>query len=250
MDWAPAFYARQYEWLSDDAFWTVQAEHHERAAQAMQLAGPPPQRVLELGAGGGQTAAAMADLGFEVVANELLPAAVERARVLADMARPGSLTILPGDFFRIEPPGRFDLVTYWDGFGIGEDDDQRGLLARIAGWLGPGGRALIEVYTPCYWAEAAGRTMQIGAAERRYGFDADGCRMLDRWQPAGAPEEAVEQSLRCYSPADLRLLLKGTGLRLVRVTPGGHWDDDTRIYTPEAPLAVAMTYLATLDADC
>lgn len=248
MEWAPAFYARQYEWLADDDFWSVQPEHRERAALAMRLAGPPPQRVLELGAGGGQVAAAMADLGVDVVANELLPVAVAQAETLAAIPRPGSLTILPGDFFQIAPPGRFDLVTYWDGFGIGQDEDQRRLLARVANWLQPGGRALIEVYTPWYWAEIAGRTMQVGAAERRYGFDADGCRMLDRWQPVGQPDQAVEQSLRCYAPADLRLLLQGTGLQLARATPGGYWDAGQQLYVPEAPLAAAMSYIATLEA--
>ena len=48
------------------------------------------------------------------------------------------------------------------------------------------------------------------------------------------------RSLRCYSPADLRLLLEDTGLRLREVRPGGHWDPDARVYTPQVPLARAM----------
>jgi hypothetical protein len=49
----------------------------------------------------------------------------------------------------------------------------------VPGWVEPGGHAVIEVYTPWYWAQAAGRTMTLGTARRRYEFDGLGNRMLD-----------------------------------------------------------------------
>jgi len=141
--------------------------HRERASVVQALVAPPA-RVLELGAGGGQTAAALADLGYDVVANELLPEIAARAQALAEVPRSGMMTVLQGNFYDIEPGGTFDVISYWDGFGIGRDADQRALLHRMREWLFEGGRALIEIYTPWYWANAAGRTMTMGRASPDY----------------------------------------------------------------------------------
>ena len=247
MEWVETFYARQYAWLAGDLpAEEVGDHHHAQAATIARLAGSPPQRVLELGAGGGQQAAATADLGFDVVAIELLPIAASSARRLAAQPRPGTLTVVEGNFYDVAIDGDFDVVCYWDGFGIGTDIDQRRLLRRVRAWLRPRGHALIEVYTPWYWARAAGRTMTFGDVTRRYDFDAMGNRMLDRWWQGDDPDGAVEQSLRCYAPADLALLLDGTGLTLAGIEPGGTVDEATGQYLTSAPLSQAMSYLAIL----
>lgn len=245
MDWVPAFYERQYALLDEAGAWDVDPMHQERAASVQDLAAPPA-RVLELGAGGGQMAAVLADLGYQVIANELLPAVAARAQELAATRQAGAMTVLQGSFYEVEPEGTFDVVCYWDGFGIGSDSDQRALFRRIQKWLAPGGAALIEVYTPWYWAEAAGRTMTLGRAVRRYEFDGWGNRMLDTWWDVDDPADTVTQSLRCYAPTDLELLLEGTGLRLARVTPGGCYDATADRYEASAPLERAMSYVATL----
>jgi SAM-dependent methyltransferase len=245
MDWVPDFYTKQYELFDEAGAWDIQPMHRERAASVRELA-TPPARVLELGAGGGQVSAALADLGFTVVANELLPAIAARARDLAAVSRPGAMSVLQGDFYEIDPEGKFDVVCYWDGFGIGSDANQRVLLRRVLGWLAAGGHAVIEVYTPWYWAQAAGRTMTLGRAQRRYDFDGRGSHMLDTWWSNADPACTVTQSLRCYAPADLELLLEGTGLKIVEVTPGGYFDAATGSYETDAPLKRAMSYVATL----
>lgn len=245
MDWVAEFYEKQYQLLGDAGTWDISPAHREVAASVQEIAAPPA-RVLELAAGGGQVAAALADLGFDVVANELLPEIAARAQTLASMPRAGTMTVLHGNYYEIEPAGTFDVVGYWDGFGIGSDPDQRVLLQRIREWLSPGGRALIELYTPWYWAQAAGRTMSLGNAVRRYGFDGRGNRMLDTWWSVKDPANTVTQSLRCYAPADLELLLEGTGLHLSGVTPGGYYDAAAAHYEAETSLERAMSYVATL----
>jgi SAM-dependent methyltransferase len=245
VEWAKTFYARQDELLG--VYTGAMADDGRRRAAAVdRLAGAGRKRVLELGAGGGQAAAAAADLGHDVVAVELVPAAAAHARRLAEQRRAGSLTVVCGDFYAVEPGGPFDVVCYWDGFGLGADADQRRLLRRVRGWLAAGGCALLDVNTPWYWAGAAGRELRYGAVARRYGFDAAGCRLLDRWWRVGAEGEAVTQSLRCYSPADLRLLLEGTGLALAAVEPGGAVEDDGGRFVDRVPLGRAMQYLAKL----
>ena len=52
-------------------------------------------------------------------------------------------------------------------------------------------------------------------------------RWTDEWQPTANPEHALAQTLRCYTPADLLLLLEGTGLRLKSIEIAGEAIDVT-----------------------
>jgi SAM-dependent methyltransferase len=243
MTWAEEFYRSQLAWMGiysgepDD-------EHREKVTTIERMAGPGPRRILELGPGGGQNAAAAADLGHSVVGVELVPELAAHAGALA-ASRPG-MRVINASFYDVELDGPFDLVLYWDGFGVGEDADQGRLLRRIAGWLAPGGCALIDINTPWYWAAADGVEMRWESAARRYGFDPDGCRMLDTWWPADDETRAVSQSLRCYSPADLRLLLAGSGLALDGLEPGGAVSYEDFSWEPRVELGRAMQYTARL----
>jgi hypothetical protein len=82
---------------------------------------------------------------------------------LAAVVSGGSLRAIEGDFYATEPPGKFDVVAYFDGFGIGTDEDQRRLLRRIVGWLVPGGCALMDVLVPWYWSPRAGNEEEFPA---------------------------------------------------------------------------------------
>jgi hypothetical protein len=115
---------------------------------------------------------------------------------------------------RPNPRGRFDVVAYFDGFGIGSDEDQRRLLRRIVGWLVAGGSVLVDVLVPWYWARRAGNEEEFPTGSGvRYldGFDPGGCRMTERMWRVGHEGDAVTQSLRCYSPADLRPAARRNG---------------------------------------
>ncbi len=245
VEWVYGFYERQgmltglYSGDPDDYY-------QGQAARIRRLA-PDAATVLELAAGGGQAAAVTADDGLTVTAVELVSRAAANARRLA-ATRPG-LTVLEADMYTVDlGDAHFDAVVYWDGFGIGTDRDQLVLLRRIREWMDRGGRLLLDVYTPWYWAAAAGHESSHGTARSRYGFDPYGCRMLDRWwdSEAGGEDDAVEQSLRCYSPADLALLADAVGLRVTTVEPHGAVDYRTGNYEPEVPLHRAMSYTAVI----
>jgi len=144
--WTKEFYSRSRERWGPSG---ILPHHRERAASIARLCGPGYKRILELGAGAGGTAAALADLGHTVTAVDIAPPSVAFARELAREARPGTLDIREADFFTAQFDGRFDSIAYWNGFGIGTDADQRRLLVRIAReWLAPGGSVLIDVFTP------------------------------------------------------------------------------------------------------
>jgi hypothetical protein len=56
-------------------------------------------------------------------------------------------------------------------------------------------------------------------------FDPVHCRWIDEWQLTADPDKALAQTVRCHTPADLILLLEGTGLRLKWNEVDGHTVD-------------------------
>lgn len=233
-DWVNAFYTQAGVWWGPDPH-DDPAEHARRAATIERLCGGGAHRVLDLGAGSGRTAAAIADAGHPVVAVELNPTDLGYARHLAEAERSGSLDIVEGDYYTVPLEGRFDVVCWWQGFGLGTDADQRRMLRRIAEeWLARGGCALVDVYLPTRPARHAGEEVRLGVLSgvpgsvdmiERCHFDPVYCRWIDEWAPAQDPDRALAQTLRCYTPADLMLLLEGTGLRLKRAELAGQQID-------------------------
>ena len=142
-------------------------------------------------------------------------------------------------------PQLYDIICYWDGFGIGEDADQKRLLERIQNWLKPKGSILIDIYTPWYAVSTVGKGWKVGKAQREYGFDPQGSRWLDTWTPIDTDSDPVTQSLRCYSPADLQLLLAGIPLEIVKIKSGpGPLKDGS--WSNHAPLLNSLSYTAQL----
>jgi len=217
-------------------------------------AGAGPARVLGPGAGHGTTGTGAAQAGHAVTAVEISDRVDFASRLTPDVA-PGDLTIIKDDFFSVELPGQYDIVCYWDGFGVGSDADQRRLLRRIAAqWLRPGGTALIDVYNPFVWARWHGdEEHRTPDPDRGYAhelferttFDPVPRTATDTWWEAGRPDDRISQTLRCYTPADLALLLSGTTLQLTAITvgertfaPAARPDDDGLLRTHHSYLAV------------
>lgn len=242
MDWVRDFYSKQNEWfgvyLGD-----VDKTHRQRARLVSDWLNKPQADILELGAGGGQTSIALAELQHRVAMIELLPESAAHAQHLAEKYDL-PLQIIQDDFYTTPLNHIFDAVCYFDSFGIGSDDDQRRLLTRIAHWLRPDGCAIIEIGATWYWSSVAhGRTMDLGDGMRRYTFDALQCRLLDAWWRKNEPSNIFTQSLRCYTPADIRLLLQHTGLQLVDIQAGGYVDYNTMtFYESCEQLSECMTY--------
>ena len=97
--------------------------------------------------------------------------------------------------------------------------------------------------------EASFRSLPPDVARFVACFDAAGSRMLDTWWAADDPARTVTQSLRCYSPADLRSLLHASGVSLAGVEPRGCFDPESREFREECELDQAMQYIAYLRPD-
>lgn len=227
MDWVREFYSTSGGWWAKaDA---RVGDRDRRRAGLVREYGGAAGSVLELGSGYGTTAIALAEVGYAVTAVEIS----DRADVLASTDREvtaGSLTVHKADFYEVGLPGMFDVVCYWNGFGIGSDADQRRLLGRIESqWLAPGGIALIDIFNPVVWASWDGDQEQLSpdpsagydyALTQRIRFDPVTSTAIDTWWETSNPARKISQHLRCYAPADLMLLLTGTGLSLTGIIAG------------------------------
>ncbi|WP_249999281.1 cyclopropane-fatty-acyl-phospholipid synthase family protein [Actinoplanes sp. M2I2] len=228
MDWVEGFYSRTGAWWGR-AEARIGERDHRRLALLHEHAGVGPRRVLELGSGYGTTAAVAARAGHSVTAVEISDRVDYAAAFVKDVGS-GDLTVVKDDFYAVRLEGQFDVVCYWNGFGVGSDADQRRLLGRVVtDWLRPGGVALIDVFNPFVWARWDGDTEhKVADPEHGYEhelfeqtvFDPVTCTAIDTWWEAGRPDDKISQSLRCYTPADLELLIAGTGLHLTAISVG------------------------------
>lgn len=254
MDWVEKFYSTTGTWWGP-AESRISERDYQRLRIMERLCGRGPRRVLELGSSYGATAAVMAQAGHDVVGIELSDR-IAFARQYEDHAGDGSLQFVHDDFFQAAFDTLFDVICYWNGFGIGADADQRRLLRRMADeWLEDDGVVLLDVANPVCWITWAGDEESLTAApeegyrydvSERIDFDPVRNRFIDTWWETETPERALSQDIRCYAPPDLLLLLEGTGLQLDLLEVAGQAIDLLARHTSSHPLWTAHEYLARL----
>lgn len=217
MDWVEHFYSVTGSWWGDAESKTSGVDR-ARSRFVAHIA-PEQGSVLELGCGYGTTARVLGESGFDVVAIDLSDR-IERAAQDAQNVR-----YVRGDFYTADVGRQFDVVCYWDGFGVGEDHDQVVLLKRIADeWLRPGGFAVIEVFHPTGWkvddgldevkepSPGEGYHHRLG---HRRTFDEQASRAIDSWWELGS-DCVMSQSLRCYRADEFSALASTAKLEVVR----------------------------------
>ncbi len=196
--WVSSFYDRKGLTSGPSG---VLDHHRERAAAVKRFGGKSHGRVLELGAGSGGSAVVTAELGYSVVAVELSPV---RAGFASDLTRDRAdltIEVRVADFMTVELRDRFDVVTCWNGFGVGTDADQRELLRRIRhDWLADEGVAILDIFNPVGWSRLAGETsideetgLRSAIDFRRCGEPAPG-HLVVRWR-RGTAHDAVHPLL-------------------------------------------------------
>lgn len=242
-NWIREFYNSAAEWWGYS--WYEGENLQPRLERVQRYVGPPPKTLLELGAGTGETAAFLAAAGYPITAVELSD---NNFALLAHAAQKvPHLTPIQGDFLTIPVPGTFDAVCLFETFGMGTDREQRQLLRRIATeWLAPTGVLIMDVYSPFGPIQRAGHSQyldrledipgSVDMTERSY-YDIVLGRWIDEWEPVGNIAAARRQSVRCYTPADLLLLLEGTGLRILQTEFAGvPFDHQPAEASPTSPL--------------
>jgi SAM-dependent methyltransferase len=123
---------------------------------------------LDLGCGSGRDAVYLADLGYQVVAVDRLPEALERGRDLQRRYAPDSPPIqwVCADLEKSDwqPHRAFELITLFYFYSST-------LIPRVCDWLKPGGTLLIEAFTPehrMHFGKPASslRVVQLGELQR------------------------------------------------------------------------------------
>ena len=252
MSWVRTFYSATGTWWGA-AESDIRTRDRDRVAAVEAVCGTQSRVVLELGCGYGSTAAALVATGHRVVGVDLS----ERIHIGSQFLPCRGLGLVKADFYSVELKRRFEVVCYWDGFGVGRDDDQRALLERVSReWLTADGVALVDVFNPSTWAAAHGWSerrparpadgyqFSLGHARE---YDPAGGRAIDIWWDESRPEERISQSLRCYSPAEFQELIAPTGLRLRSIIVDGHAHDPHDGDAVDEALVGEWSYLAVLD---
>jgi SAM-dependent methyltransferase len=213
----PAFFAGYSTLERFGAGWERAAEHADLLALLPEVGG---RRVLDLGCGAGQLARHLATCGAaEVVGVDISERMLALAR--ADWAHP-RVTYRRGAVEDVAfPPARFDLVV--SALVLHYVADYRGLVARIAGWLAPGGVLVYSTEHPIYTARLPGEGWVLDAAGRRTGW------RLDRYADEGAREETwfvpgVRKVHRTLATLVNGLVEAGLAVeRVVEPVPGEPW---------------------------
>lgn len=111
---------------------------------AWAASAPPGCRVLELGAGTGRATAALARAAGRVVALELAPEMIARAR--QRLGGSPNVWLVAADMRESPLKPRFDLVIAVDDpfVHLTEEEDRQRAFATAAGHLVPGGRFLLD----------------------------------------------------------------------------------------------------------
>lgn len=221
MEWVKKFYSETGRW------WNAENVITERDRSRVKVIGrfkPSPQTVLELGSGYGNTAAVSAEAGYDVIGIEISDR-FDYSKKWLDQNYPGKLHFVKEDFYRAKFNQKFDVVTYWNGFGIGNDEDQLNLLAKISDeWLKSDGIALIDVQNPLVWQRWAQEGGDVKQADPERGYfynvseeiifnESEGI-VTDTWWVTEKSEDKISQTLRCYTISEFKQLLKKTNLQL------------------------------------
>ncbi|NOY26907.1 MAG: class I SAM-dependent methyltransferase [Oligoflexia bacterium] len=185
----------------------------------------PGDRVLDLGCGAGRHAILLHERGYAVTGLDYDAEIIALAKAAwrrrhADQAGP---TWVQGDMR--EPPvqGSFDVVIAMDAaFGCFADDaDHLAVLVNAFELLAPGGRLVMEVPNPYYWAHhqhtrhfPPGTLAADAHIVRTYRFDADLGRVDDHLTVFRSGDDACAlpvQSLRAWAPTELCALARAAG---------------------------------------
>jgi SAM-dependent methyltransferase len=186
----------------------------------------PGQRILDVGCGTGRHCKALAAAGFDVVGVDISPRFVSLA---SEQAGPNEL-YLHGDARALAFDAEFDgVISLCQGaFGLtggpGAEDTlpmrelDEAILEGIAAALKPGAKAAVSAFSAYFQLRHGDAPDSFDA---RLGVNHEHTEVRN---DAGVPLPA-ELWTTCFTPRELRLMARATGLRplaVYGVTPGGY----------------------------
>lgn len=203
-------------WFSPDDMRYVTTKEITFIEKAMGLASG--SAILDVGCGTGRHSLEAARRGHNVTGVDISGKLISKA---SSQARVEGLKIdfRIGDMRTLDFEGRFDAVIFMDvSFGIFDDIENQKVMKNALDALKPGGKALFSLFNPYWWASHPHTRHwkdTKGEVIRTYSFNGEEGRVEDRQiyinMEEGIRKELPIQSLRAYTPAEMKRMTINTG---------------------------------------
>ena len=160
--WIRSFYNSAAGWWGES--WYEGENLQSRLEIVRKYGNNTDNRILELAAGTGETAACLCDHGYAVLAVDMAHGNIELMAGF-HQSRP-DLRVLEGDYMSLQINEQFPTVCMFESFGFGSDREQQQLLKRVCDhWLIPGGVLILDVYHPAVPIRTAGKKQELDRLE-------------------------------------------------------------------------------------
>ena len=197
----------------------------------------PGERILDLGCGAGRHSILLAERGFRVVGLDLSTDLLAAARAAWQRRHPDEPgpTWVAADMRQPGLEGCFEACIAMDhSFGLFDDDvEHLEVLGAVSERMSPGAPLVLELMNPYFWSHHADtRHYPPGALAagahivRPCRFDADRGRIEDHvtvFFPGGDAEVLPVQSLRAWTPPEIRALVSEAGFEDVKIYGSEGW---------------------------
>jgi SAM-dependent methyltransferase len=219
--WYDGFFEEEWvEWLALPSSPEVTLREVEFVVDKLAL--PPGARVLDLACGRGRHSVELARRGFRVTGVDLSPRSLELAREAA--AADGlDVEFVQLDMREIDFDAEFDAaINLFTSFGYFESDkEDRGIVARVARALRPGGGFVIDMnnvlslagrFQLRLWEEVGEGVVML----QEHDWDVLEGRNRAIWtfiKPDGSRSE-LRNVVRMYTPWELAALIRSAGLEV------------------------------------
>ena len=203
---------------------------------------PPGGRILDVGCGPGRHSIELAQRGYNVLGIDSAAAMITAARSRASEAEVSpKFQQAAGEDFASNQPFDAAICLFTTLGQLGNDNEDRKLVARVASNLKTDGFLVVEVPQRDWVAENLNPADRFGEVDRY----TDIVRQLNAEENTVtevftlvSPEETRQYVLRyrLYSPVELNALLDGAGFKVVSIY-GGY---DKVPLSPESPVIVTV----------
>lgn len=219
----------------------------------------PQDSVLDVGCGGGRHSILLQERGLSVTGVDISEELLDLAKSRWAARHPGhdGPTWVCEDMRDLSSQGPFAAAILLDeSLGVFEDDaDHLRTLSTIADRLRPGGRVVVELFNPYFWAHRnvtqhfpPGSIAASADVVRTYRFDPLKGRVEDRTLvfEAGERRQIPTQSLRAWTAPEIVTLATAAGYTRVEVFGSDGWQVPDTPLRLDARTSAFMWVVATL----